>query len=116
MTYAQAARGQRKQGKSAGTSTSQQQARQETQEGPQEKSNNVVNIRESTSTSRLVSVTQPENCSVSIAHLVIPMSALKVILATIPQANNFPEVKSILSMEQVVLQLATTVTAQAKHE
>ncbi|KAH8021048.1 hypothetical protein HPB51_012197 [Rhipicephalus microplus] len=52
MTYAKAARGQRKQGKSAGTSTSQQQARQEFQEGPQEKSNHAVNIRESTSPSR----------------------------------------------------------------
>ncbi|KAH8034022.1 hypothetical protein HPB51_019087 [Rhipicephalus microplus] len=105
MTYAQAARGQRKQGKSAGTPTSQQQARQESQEGLQQKSNHVVHIRESMSTSRPVSVTQPENSSVLTAHLFIPMlfSALKAKLAAIPQANNLPEVKAILSMEQVTL-------------
>ncbi|KAH8034807.1 hypothetical protein HPB51_002976 [Rhipicephalus microplus] len=51
MTYAQAARGKRKQEKREGTSTSQQQARKESQEGPQEKSNPMVNTRESTSTS-----------------------------------------------------------------
>ncbi|KAL3247404.1 hypothetical protein MRX96_057068 [Rhipicephalus microplus] len=58
-TYAQVARGQRKQEKRARTLTSQQQAGQEPQEGPKEKSNHVVNIRESTSTSRPGSVTQP---------------------------------------------------------
>ncbi|KAL1417522.1 hypothetical protein MTO96_000619 [Rhipicephalus appendiculatus] len=51
MTYAQAARGQRNREQSVGTSTSQHQARQESQERSQEKSNHVVSNRQSTSTS-----------------------------------------------------------------
>lgn len=117
-TYAQVARGLRNREESVGSSPSQHQSRQEPQEGSRQKINHVASSPQSTSTSHPVSVTQQENSSMSIAQLVIPMlfTALKAILAAIPQAKNLPEVKAVLSMEQVVLQYATTDAAQARHE
>lgn len=118
MTYAKVARGPQNRGQSFGTSPSQQQVRQEPQEGPRQKNNPVTNIRQNTSTPQPVSVTKQGTPSASIAELVIPMlfSALKAILVAIPQANNLPEVKAVLSMEQVILQNATSATAQTRHE
>ncbi|KAH6941421.1 hypothetical protein HPB50_017927 [Hyalomma asiaticum] len=116
-TYAKAARGPRNRDQSAGPSTSEQQIREKPQETPHLPTNPAATARASTSTPQPVSVMQQGNSSASIAELVIPMlfSALKAILIAIPHANNLPEVKTVLSMEEVVLQYATPVTAQ-KYE
>lgn len=90
LTYVQGARGQRKQEQSVETSKSQQEVRKESQEGPQEKGNHLVSIPQSKSTLRSVSVTQPDNSSVSKAHLLLPMliSPSKAMLAAIAQVDS----------------------------
>ncbi|KAH6943630.1 hypothetical protein HPB50_024834 [Hyalomma asiaticum] len=74
-------------------------------------------LRQPATTAPGASASTSDYAPVPMAHVLLPMlfTALRAILSAIPQANNLPEVKALLSMESLVIPQPPSESRQASN-
>ncbi|KAH6938483.1 hypothetical protein HPB50_010002 [Hyalomma asiaticum] len=75
-------------------------------------------LRQPATTAPGASASTSDYAPVPMAHVLLPMlfTALRAILSAIPQANNLPEVKALLSMESLVIPQPPSESRQVYNE